>query len=492
MKRDGCADGVCDEGLCAREPLVRDVPVNFRVWDVDHPFDQDNAATPDVQLIDDDTTGPDNRPSGEAPRSYTADTGADGRAVVTVEVSMQPGNNYRAAASCLADALTQVDQTDADTLSVRFDVPTQRYVQNGWFDGYKVPVVWSKMLTVWRKLHVETDSMVRPTFTQNTFTMNWNEPAQGPAPTQVVFDVDDPPADGAQTDHQQFTGGYVELADETGAPIVTARVVDYVRQGVGPLDGADDDEATINIPDCGDGQSGLACLGGVTSGTAVFSDDDLSVEATFTAKVWGCDVLYAGGGTALLRPDLSALELRYHPAYIDPVHETAVSALGSITTFLRNQQFGMLGDYGKAFWDQVKPTGVRNLGVSTSDFWTVMVVSAWQAEEAEDGDPDSETTTGTTLGINTHGNGTTMAIGTLGSSYTGLAAVFKALSMGPAETERTERFTVAHEIGHTFGLPHNDVHDEDPPMGLMDPQGPGQDLPFTGENLKRLREYNGP
>ena len=87
---------------------------------------------------------------------------------------------------------------------------------------------------------------------------------------------------------------------------------------------------------------------------------------------------------------------------------------------------------------------------------------------------------------------TTMAIGTLGSSYTGLAAVFKALSMGPAETERTERFTVAHEIGHTFGLPHNDVHDEDPPMGLMDPQGPGQDLPFTGENLKRLREYNGP
>ena len=151
--------------------------VYFRIWDVDDPFDQlhgpggaDDVAN--VSLIDNDMAGQDNRGGDHTFTMEPATTNANGQASITLEVSMQPGDNYRAAASCLQDAVDdQVDQADADLLGVTTGSGGQ-YVANGAFSGYKVPVVWSKMLTVWRKLHVETDSMVRPTFLQNTFTMN--------------------------------------------------------------------------------------------------------------------------------------------------------------------------------------------------------------------------------------------------------------------------------------------------------------------------------
>ncbi len=489
------------------EPPQRDIWVYFRVWDVDDPFDQvygPNGAPGDgvqpvagVELIDNDESGPDNRmPSGEpdpAVGRYAAQTDDNGRAVVTIEVSMQPGNNYRAGASCLEDAIgePQVTQTHADELCTSLHGDPPKFHRGGNAFSYRTPLYWSKMLTVWRKLHVETDSMMRPTFGQNTFEMDWSEPEQGPVSTQVRFEVDDPPADDSDTDDQQFLHGYAEVSDSAGNPLVVGRIVDYTTDE-GIIDDLDfKDEVTINIPDCGGGISGLACLQGVQSGKAVLSDDDLSEEGTFAAQVWGCDGLYTGGPGALEPPDLSALEVRYRSAFIHPVHESGLSALGSLP-FRRNQGFGVTDFYGKDLWDDVTAPGVRDLPKSTSAYWTVMVVSAWQAEANQDGDPDSELADpGTTLGICSHPDGNTKAHVLLPDSATGLAVVFKAISLGPAESERQERFTVAHEVGHTLGLPHT-YEGEGPPVGLMDPKGPGQDLPFAGESLNRLRNYCGP
>jgi len=395
---------------------------------------------------------------------------------------MQPGDNYRAAASVIREAVeTQINQASADALSTTLD-PAGKVAPNGDFGEYHVPAVWSQMLTVWRKLHVETDTMVRPTFAQNTFTMPWDEPRQGPAQTQVVFNVDDP-ASGFQTDDEQFTSGWAELQDGGGNSIVTARVVGYVSNESLFVQ---DDAVTVNIPNCGNGQSGLACLGGITAGTAILSDDDLSVEATFTAKTWGCDDAYAGPVGSLLPPDLAALQLRYHPAYIDPVQDMAASNVQGLVTFLRNVDFGV--NDGKVLWDQA--LAARDLPVSTPDFWTVMVVSSWQAEEEEDSDPNSEVgqSPGVTKGIGTHKEnflGDTATTSSIGPAYTGICTVFKAVLVGEAGFGGQEQFTVAHEVGHTFGLDHSDG-------GLMCKSGPCQMDPFTTTSLEKLREYTDP
>jgi len=336
------------------------------------------------------------------------------------------------------------------------------------------------MLTVWRKLHVETDTMVRPTFAQNTFQMDWNEPRQGGVSSQVVLDVNDPPPDGSTTDEQQFKFGYIEIQDELGTAIVTARIIDYTtHEGLTIYD----DTVMVNIPDCGNGLSGIACLTGATYGIATLSDDDLSEQITFTTGVWGCDDLY-GTPAGLGSPDLSMMVARYQAAYILPVQDADASAVGGLATFLRNVDFS--DNNGRLLWDQaLSPT--RNLPVSTSGFWTTLVVSAWQAEEAEDADPDAEDQTGNgvTKGIGTHkaflGNTPTTGFA---SAYTGMCAVFKAV-FGETSFVDFERYTVVHEVGHTFGLDHSD-------LGAMCARGDCQREPFTAISLRKLRDYVSP
>jgi len=96
------------------EPPASGVWVHFEGFDVDDPFDQlhgpnSDDPMPNVNLIDADTVGGDNRPvsgSDLVVGNKTALTDEYGQARLTLTVTMQPGNNYRVAASatscCLA------------------------------------------------------------------------------------------------------------------------------------------------------------------------------------------------------------------------------------------------------------------------------------------------------------------------------------------------------------------------------------------------------
>ncbi len=127
------------------------------MFDVDDPFDQlhgpdavnNPGANPasviaNVNLIDNDLVGCvgsicDNRGTTTGLGNSSAVTDANGEARITITVSMQPGDNYRAAASVISEAVqTQIDQTDADALSVQqvtvsTDPVVMEYRANGGF-----------------------------------------------------------------------------------------------------------------------------------------------------------------------------------------------------------------------------------------------------------------------------------------------------------------------------------------------------------------------
>jgi hypothetical protein len=76
--------------------------VYSKVWDVDDPFDRINNTMLDIALIDFNMAGPDNRlpgDDGEDAQAFTDDTDENGKATVTITVSMPQGDNYRTAAA---------------------------------------------------------------------------------------------------------------------------------------------------------------------------------------------------------------------------------------------------------------------------------------------------------------------------------------------------------------------------------------------------------
>jgi len=118
-------------------PVLENRHVYFKSFDVDDP----STST----VIDTNgNVGNDNHPPGAGTLSpVEIVTDGDGKARVTLTVGMAPGDNYRVAASLDSTKVQEpyLTQTMADT------------------DAPPPGVVFSPMLTVWRKLHVELDSM---------------------------------------------------------------------------------------------------------------------------------------------------------------------------------------------------------------------------------------------------------------------------------------------------------------------------------------------
>jgi len=115
-------------------PAIEGVPVYFKLWDVDDPSD-------DSGVVDDDTTGPNNWGYGALVNEVVL-TDPLGVARAILNVSYQPGDNYRVAAACYSATLGNMTQAQADAGNHPRDGKTT-----------------AEVLTVWRKLWVEFDDM---------------------------------------------------------------------------------------------------------------------------------------------------------------------------------------------------------------------------------------------------------------------------------------------------------------------------------------------
>lgn len=122
------------------------ITVHFRIFDVDDPSANSSP-------VDDESNVADNRGGWSQPAN-TAVTNSQGIAEVSFDVSMQPGDNFRAVAT-IADpqALNSISAKQNDGTSARLVDGSGTILQSS-------PTLQiTEMLTVWRHIHIETDSM---------------------------------------------------------------------------------------------------------------------------------------------------------------------------------------------------------------------------------------------------------------------------------------------------------------------------------------------
>lgn len=120
---------------------------------------------------------------------------------------------------------------------------------------------------------------------------------------------------------------------------------------------------------------------------------------------------------------------------------------------------------------------LRSQPVSTAQYWTVYLFSAFQAERTEDCDGEVLGT----KGVGTHPDSVFTGVSTEGRwtpEHTGICAVFVE-TLRDAYADVQSPLTVAHEIAHTLGVDHG--------VGLMDEQEQGES--FSASSLLELRSY---
>jgi len=403
--------------------------VYVKAFDVDDAtpftFDQDNNGNP---VIDTNDTGAGLRPGNDnfqevgvftetSQITASKQLDANGEAVFEFQVGMQPGNNYRVAASLInEDGLTGLQVDDAQQ---------PKYV--GPDEKTESPGNLSPMLTVWRRLWLEFDSM-------------------GP-----------PGANGG------------EANSETGT------IDNYTDNGNGT--------ATLNLSisledEANRCENGLLSIAGVGNFKVIsntdnwLTDDDVVIQGTPGAtvvgksfEIWDDDVVALSETTRQPRNlpyQLSPGNLlkAYNDAYISPlmVPEEYVDNDVPFNRNLTNsvEWFSIVSAYR-----DVEPA---------PDRWTAYLLAAWQDDTDVDSDPS--------VGNNQSINGMAADIINVGAIYVETIREEEGI---PSTPRITEEHTIVHEIGHQGGGDHSDG-------GIMDHGAPIGENKFKPITIKRFRE----
>ena len=451
-------------------PAVAKIPVFFKHFDVDDP-------SSDVAPIDPNgSAGNDNKPGGAGTLSAgTAQTDAAGVATVELTIGTQPGDNYKAAASVTQSYLNGVV---IDTVNLKDGagaaLPT---------DNAKL----TQLLTVWRKVHVEVDSM--DTITGNNVTGSITAINSAAKTVTVDANLDDGSRnkdavllapDNGRFENGKLTVGAVVTAIAAngdkrfdmaaavklpftaakGITVVSGNITDLVPKGLIFTT----TELTSDVA-VGDLSGGLITIAGIVGAIPIVSSSGSTIvldgrpKPAFTAV--DDDTLTGPVGapsTALVAP-------AFAPAYVSVVYD--LGGQNNVPFVLNAEPLGTTSTYK---FDNIATE-------ADPAFWTVYLLGAYQANRAKstflfwetgsggDLDPDNE---GGILGVVDDING----IG---------ASVFRETLTELAPTAaRNEGATTAHEIGHLF----NGLHED---LGLMAQTTSRTTTAFSDISVNKIR-----
>ena len=384
------------------KPVIPAIMVYFKSFDVDDPSSNSSP-------IDDEGLEKDNRGTPqEGSLEYTQQiTDEEGIAKVKFTVTMQPGDNFRVIASGNNDFYKRFKVKQDDTTGKLIDGNNNEIPTNN----------TTPMLTVWRTLHIEVDSMeeVPTTGPERNFIDGYIVKITGDSTKATVVYVENcsPQAidDGSAylpTGNGRFEKGEIIIGSDH---IETANLDGNGKSAVVKGSG-------INVPFTIT-KGSVTKSGKVKSmndiGDKIFLFDTTITETDFaggTLTVTGQSFLvdYSGGDTCVVNttptlsfkvwdddqitgdvpmPDTSDLERVFNPAYVLPVFDVGDS--NDNVEFKLNIAYGDSGYYNKDWNSKI---------YNKSDFWVAYILGAYQGdcwveytddEWAGDNDPEKET-----------------------------------------------------------------------------------------------------
>jgi hypothetical protein len=360
---DGTARNLVRVRVRTTPPMAGQV-VRLKSFDVDDPMYPNDPGDTFVDTNDvAGAKGEDNR--GTPLAGQLAGTlltlNPSGEALTNFTVTMQPGNNFRVAAILdTSGAQAHLDKLQVTNATAPFYVPADSNPVKG-FAGTISP-----MLTVWRKLHLEFDSMTAPS-SNIIYASGSIDGARTNYPVAGRSQIKLSHLDTKGSDFHLFHRGKLEIGG------VTYKVIDSQFTAVLLNTGAA--FTTVDI-------QGVPPV--TTRGTAVklFADDDQYLTN---------DLVYPSLLTLQSPPlpldnrsveFITNIQHRFWDAYIQPVSANT-NGLNTQPTipFIRHADLGATFDFGN---QQLK-------GADAPAFWAYTVIFAYEpGADDEDGDPNTE------------------------------------------------------------------------------------------------------
>ena len=468
-------------------PAVSGVTLYFQSFDVDDP--STNGAPVDAN----GTNGGDNRGTPKQGTLATTSAVTDGSGIATNDftVTMQPGDNFRVAVAFRQDNLNGM--TDDNVPGNNLHPPA--------FAGAATP-----LLTVWRNLHVEMDSMapVSSNLVAGTITA-----IEGLGTDAVEIYVDQDLDDGSPNlscnifspcfGYGRFEQGSVSIGVGAGSPGQTETspiegngwnffansagfVIPFMITKTNEVNitgtivemAGDEDFTSLELHVTGDGPLTANYVGGTLNAAGVQSEilfvisslSTVTVESPFSIPFTAHD---DDDDSVLTRfPDTDDLSSVLAETYVLLQLDTpAVASHNNLngTGFLANLSNPQITNILATAW------GSRSLNMS--GFWVAYFVSTFQYLTTEDGDPSNDTYT--TLGLS--------------SFLDGGALIFLGTLKEKDDPDFREKVTVVHELGHAFGWAGDFF-----PLTMCDDAGTCQDgvIRYTPDLVDFIRQADRP
>lgn len=423
------------------------VDVNFQSYDVDDP----NAWVAGQALADqidkNDSAGAkglDNRGSTPGQRgtfpahgiTYRAAEATDFRGIATIQfqTTMQPGDNFRVAASMAGAELYAIND---DTVP-----PNNAQMTPGIYAG-----ALTDMLTVWRNLWIERDSMTGVVAHSENVTISTINP-NSPQPN----------TGGGSNDVIVLSGQIAGKADIfEGGTLTIPSLGKTVRVYLNSDNLIQPD--TVNVPANSFTAAEITSLQ-VGNVPAILTDDDLVPVSGTHALPSGGSLLGDAFGMAYIKPN-----------YIDP--GSTLNTRGTVPfREFADDDFGI----GRAS---------RDID-SENSFWATQIVGVHQNTAAYDGDPDADPAPATGIGVPTPGfdekfDWGVSAKGAGAANNVSLIFMETIRDVGP-NSGMPQAAVVVHEIAHTAGS--EIVHKG---TGLLREKEFGSETAFDNSTLWELR-----